>query len=132
MSDLTPGRRFRFNRAVRLKSSREFDAVYTKRVRKSIGPLLVYSAPNGTSTVRLGLSLPRRVGTAVRRNIIKRRLREAFRLSRQDLPPGYDVVVNVKPHEPLSLAMYKQLLCDACLDLQKQWKRRNDRESGGA
>lgn len=129
MSDSSPARRFRFNRAVRLKSTREFDAVYTKRVRKSIGPLLVYGAPNDAATVRFGLSLPRRVGTAVRRNVIKRRLREAFRLIFHDLPSGYDVVVNVKPHEPLPLAVYQQLLCDACLDLQKQWTRRSGRDA---
>ena len=42
---------------------------------------------------RLGLAVSRRAGNAVVRNRIKRVLREAFRLDREDLPPGLDVIV---------------------------------------
>ena len=39
----------------------------------------------------------------MKRNRLKRLLREAFRLSQHDWPGAYDVVISVKPHEPLTV-----------------------------
>ena len=58
----------------------------------------------------LGLSVAARVGTAPRRNRIKRLLREAFRLMQHDFPRPYDLVIVVRPHEPLILAEYQRIL----------------------
>ncbi len=50
--------------------------------RKRVFPeLVLYSLDNGLGHARLGLSVSRKVGNAVQRNRIKRRLREAFRAS---------------------------------------------------
>ncbi len=57
-----------------------------ERVRKSAGPLVVSIAPSGLDEHRLGLSVGRRVGSAVLRNRIKRSLRESFRHARDQLP----------------------------------------------
>lgn len=46
------------------------------------------------AAARLGLTVPRAVGGSVERNRIKRRLREAFRLHRAELDPGWDIVLN--------------------------------------
>jgi ribonuclease P protein component len=52
---------------------------------------------------RLGLSVSRRVGGAVQRNLVKRLLREAFSLEGTSLPADLDVVVVARP-EALELA----------------------------
>jgi len=102
----------------------EFSAVYEARVRESRGPLTVYARPNDLPHPRLGLSVSRKVGTAVRRNRIKRRVREAFRLLQHDLPQGYDLLVVVRPHEPLLLADYQKLLSAMLVKLHNTWTRR--------
>lgn len=46
---------------------------------------------------RFGLSVPRKLGPAVRRNRLKRLLREAFRLNRSRLDPRADIVAYPRP-----------------------------------
>ncbi len=86
--------------------------MFAGRMRRSRGPLTIYALPNSLGHPRLGLSVSRRVGTAVLRNRIKRLLREAFRLSQHELPGAFDYVIVVRPHQPLKLADYQQILLD--------------------
>src|SRR3954469_3499118 len=81
-----------FPKSRHLRSPAEFAAVYDAKVRESRGPLMAYVKPNALGYPRLGMSVSRKVGTAVRRNRIRRLLREAFRLLQHDLPAGYDFV----------------------------------------
>jgi ribonuclease P protein component len=117
-------RAYTFPKSHRLVHAREFDAVYAAKVRESRGPLTVFAMPNELGHPRLGLSVPRRVGTAPKRNRIKRLLREAFRLLRHDWPRGYDLVVNVRPHETALLADYQRMLSGMMVRLHKTWERR--------
>ncbi len=52
---------------------------------------------NGRRETRLGITVPARLGSAVVRNRMKRRLREVFRLNRPTIPGGWDVVLNPRP-----------------------------------
>jgi ribonuclease P protein component len=117
-------RTYTFPRSRRLPDGADFSAAMLARVRESRGPIMLYARPNGLPHPRLGLSVSRRVGTAARRNLIKRRLREAFRLHQHDLPIGYDLVIVVRPHEPLILAEYQKLLTSLMLKLHAHWSQR--------
>ena len=110
------------SRHLRLPS--EFAAVYDAKTRESRGPLTLYALPNGLGFPRLGMSVSRKVGTAVRRNRIRRLVRESFRLLQHDLPQGYDLVVVVRPHEPLILAEYQKLLTAMFVRLHNTWSKR--------
>ena len=57
---------------------------------------MIYAAPNDREWSRLGLTVSRKAGNAVRRNRWKRRLREVFRRNKPALPIGYDFVVIVR------------------------------------
>ena len=116
--------RLTFPRTHRLRTQREFGRVYGARVAKKAWPLRVHGVPNDVGHCRLGLSVSRRVGNAVRRNRIKRRLREAFRLLQHDLPAGYDLVVVVMRHEPLELTEYQSRLMNAAERLERYWRKR--------
>ncbi len=118
-------RRYTFGRSRRLTHNREFQAVYGARCRKTAGPLVVHGRPNGLEHPRLGLSVGRRVGTAVQRNRLKRLIREAFRHLQHDFPRGYDLIVVVRPHEALNLAAYQHLLHKAATQIHQEWTKRD-------
>jgi ribonuclease P protein component len=117
-------RRFTHPKSHHIRSPREFDAVYDAKVRESRGPILTFALPNDLGHPRLGMSVSRKVGTAVKRNRIRRLLREAFRSLQHDLPRGYDFVMVVRPHEPLMLADYQKLLSGTMVRLHAAWEKR--------
>jgi ribonuclease P protein component len=75
---------------------------------------------------RLGMSVNRKVGNAVRRNRIRRLIRESFRLMQHDFPAGYDLVVVVRPHPPLALAEYQRLMSGMMVKLHNVWRGRGE------
>jgi len=82
-----------FPKSVRLLKRSEFDGVFASRRSIRDKSIRICGRRNGTGTTRLGLAVGKRVGNAVARNRWKRLLREAFRLSRAELPAGLDLVV---------------------------------------
>ena len=121
----------RFPHAHRLHGRRAFGAVFDAKARKNAGPLLVFTRPNGLPHHRLGLSVSRRVGNAVKRSRIKRLLREAFRLTRCTWPTleghGYDLVVVVRPHEFLDLQDYGRHLFSGVNAAHRTWEKRRQK-----
>jgi ribonuclease P protein component len=118
-------RRHTYPKSRRLGGRLQFAAVFDAKVRESRGPLTAYALPNELGHPRLGISIGRRVGTAPRRNRIKRLLRESFRLMQHDLPRGYDFVIVVRPHDPLMLADYQRLMSGLFVKLHQAWQRRD-------
>jgi ribonuclease P protein component len=114
--------KFALPRSHRLAGRAEFAAVFDARVRASAGPLTVYARPNELGHPRLGITIGRKVGTAPRRNRIKRMLRESFRLLQHDLPAGDDLVIVVRPHDPLELEQYQHLLRDMAGRAHAKWR----------
>lgn len=80
-------------RELRLRRSTDFEIV-RKRGRSVSGALVVLAyRPNGLEHNRYGFAVGRRVGKAVRRNRVKRWLREAVRRLHPQLRQGYDLVL---------------------------------------
>ena len=90
---MADGRPLHFRKAQHLRRPAEFDRVFRYRCSVSNAWLLIYGMPNGLAHCRLGLSVSRKVGGAVRRNRLRRLYREAYRLSRSELPTGLDLIL---------------------------------------
>jgi len=86
-----------FPKQYRLLRRLEFQRVYKQGQRRSASLCTIFYRPNGLAVTRLGITVPKRIGTAVVRNRIKRRVREIFRRHRQELPGGWDLVLNPRP-----------------------------------
>ena len=87
------------HRRYRLTRSHDFDAVYRRGRSVSTRFLVLYWFPREETDEdpRLGLAVPKRVGTAVARNRVKRRLREAWRARIESIPAACDYVLVVRP-----------------------------------
>jgi ribonuclease P protein component len=109
-----------------LRRPGDFRRVYDYRRSLSDARLLVYACPNGLSYLRLGLSVSRKVGTAVCRNCLRRLFREAFRLSRHDMPTGLDLILIPRGQGTPSLDDLRHSLPH----LVRQLARRIFREAG--
>ena len=82
-----------FGSEFRLRRTADFQHVYSRRRTASDDVLIIYGCENDLGHPRIGLSVSRKVGGATIRNRWKRRLREAFRKARAELPSGIDLVV---------------------------------------
>ncbi len=83
----------KMNPAVTVKENYEFRRIYRKG-RSAVSPcLVVYCQKNRRGQSRLGVTVSTKLGHAVVRNRVRRRLREIYRLNREKMPAGYDIIV---------------------------------------
>lgn len=78
---------------VSLKENHLFRRLYAKGKSAASPALAVYVRPNHHRQNRLGITVGTKVGKAVRRNKVRRRIREAYRIHEDRISPGWDVVV---------------------------------------
>lgn len=55
--------------------------------------LVMYARPNRLGINRIGITVSKKLGHAVVRNRVRRRLREVYRLNEELFTPGWDIVV---------------------------------------
>jgi len=111
------------NTRERLRVRRDFLAVYRKGRAWTHRLLVLRTLPNGLPHNRYGFVVSKRVGKAVVRNRLKRRLREGLRLL--TVRPGWDAVLLARP--PAATATYQQLR-EALVELLSRARLLDQRE----
>ncbi len=80
-------------RETTVKENYEFRRIYNKG-SSGVSPfLVVYVRPNRRKRNRLGVTVSAKLGKAVVRNRVRRRLREIYRLAQPEMKQGYDMIL---------------------------------------
>ena len=85
-----------FRKHERVRKRKDYSRIYKNGARLYSENFLVLIHPNEEGTRRLGITVGKRIGNSVKRNRIKRLLREFFRLHKDSLPAGADIVITVR------------------------------------
>ncbi len=109
---------YSFQKKQKIRKRREYQAVYEKGRRVHSKSFVILLMPNDEGTTRFGITVSKKVGNAVRRNRIKRLLREYFRLNRDLFQDSTDVVVIAR--KGMSLLNYRDLSRELDAVLEKR------------
>jgi ribonuclease P protein component len=110
--------RFRFARVQRLNRAYEFNLVKTSG-KSWTGRYLVLATLANPGVLRIGIITTRRIGSAVVRNRVRRKIREIFRLNQHCLQSGY-WLVTIARHSSARATFP---------ELEKDWLRLAERAS---
>lgn len=111
----------------RIKQTSEIDAVFKTKKRVQSKYFNIFYQPNNLNTFRFAISIGKKYGNAVARNLMKRRLRESIRLNHIDFR-NYDFVIVVK-QEAINLDFHQineqiaKLLLKAKIMEEPKWKK---------
>jgi len=85
-------KRFGLPRQEKIRRGSDFDRVFREGRRISEPSVYARFLPNELAITRVGFAVPTRFGKAAKRNRARRLLREAYRLHKHEMPPGFDIV----------------------------------------
>lgn len=116
---------------VSLKQNHLFRRLYSKGKSCSCRELVVYCRRNGTDRNRIGYTVSAKLGNAVTRNRVRRRLREIYRLNEARFSSGWDIIIVARTRAVYSRYSTLQdallALCDSLHLLKKEsTEREND------
>jgi ribonuclease P protein component len=89
-----------FGKHERIRKRKDFLKLYEDGIRINSQNFIIILSRNQTGMRRLGITVTKKVGNSVKRNRIKRLLREFFRLNKDILPDSHDIVIIVKRDIP--------------------------------
>jgi ribonuclease P protein component len=78
---------------VSLRKNHEFKRAYNKGKSSASQFVAIYCLQNGSSLNRLGITASAKIGGAVQRNRVRRRLKEIYRINESGMVLGYDIVI---------------------------------------
>jgi len=109
---------FRLKKNERITRRSEFLEITKQGIRYNTQNFLIIIFPGNNELIRrLGITVSKKVGGAVKRNRVKRLLREFFRLHKEQLPDASDILFIAKPG---SAYLKYSALCKEMIDFIKR------------
>ena len=115
-----------FRKHEHLRTPAEFQQVYDHRRSAANSGMILYGKDNGLAYSRIGLSVSRKFGGAVQRNRLRRLYREAFRLLKEQLPLGLDLVLIPRSQAEPTLEEVKKSLQSLVKQVHKKLLKSNE------
>lgn len=109
---------FSYRKSERVTNKSRFRAIYDQGVWSSSKHFTTIMCVNAKGVKRLGITVTKKAGNSVKRNRIKRLLREYFRLNKELFPDKLDVIIMAKRNMP-PLGYH-----DACKELTELFARK--------
>lgn len=104
-----------------LKKNYEFNRVFSRGKYINGEFLCIYLIKNKFQKNRVGIVVSKKTAKSVKRNRIKRLIRENYRLVKDKLEIGYDILIVWKKSKEITLATYKNIE----KDMKKIFKKAN-------
>ncbi len=117
---------FRLTPQMHLRRAQDFERVYGSGVRSGDDHLLIFVHSNDLNVIRAGVSVSRKHGSAVHRNVKRRRLKEAFRLLQHELPSGLDLILIPRQRDDSGLVDYKASIKSLVPRLARRLQRNSE------
>jgi ribonuclease P protein component len=99
---------YKAGRQSRLRRRADINSVFAGGISARDRLATIVARPNSLAFSRMGVGISKRHGNAVQRNRIKRLCREAMRLSRPELPPGWDFMLLPRAGMRMTLASLRK------------------------
>lgn len=80
-----------------IKKNSDFQVVYKTGKSYANKLLVMYVIHNDSEETRIGISVSKKVGNSIVRHHVTRLVRESFRLSKENIETGLDIVVVARP-----------------------------------
>ena len=97
-----------------LTENRNFMRLYRTGKNAAGAFVAVYSKRNNQGINRLGITVSVKLGGAVVRNRIRRRIREAYRVHETEFRKGFDIVIVARHRAKAeSFCVFEQAICNA-------------------
>ena len=101
-----------------LKKNYQFRIVYNKGKSVANKAVVLFVLKNNEDINRFGVSVSKKIGNAVVRNRIRRRLKESYRRLESGLPRGYDMIAIARA--PITETPFSELHSGLARLLQRQ------------
>lgn len=93
-----------------IKNNWEFQKIYRRGRYAYSKTLVVYAWPNHSEKKRIGITVSKKYGKSVKRNRIRRLIRESYRNLYETIKPGYDFVIVARKRKENQEPKYSQIL----------------------
>ncbi len=113
-----------FRKAEKILKRKDYLAIQQHGLRSYTRNFVVVKSRNETGVNRLGISVSKKAGSAVKRNRLKRLIREFFRLHKNTITGSQDFIIITKKGIPHTLTYW-----DVCQELKDHLITRADDQS---